>query len=164
VPAVVLALILSALLPAWRDTVTVTVCQLVQAPVTGMLSVIDPPPLTVTLTGLAAVDPLANRIVSVTWPAEARLTDHCTNTPTALGVFTKPVPLNPAWLLSTVLPAEIVAFSASSRVVPPPVQVGSPAWTGTLIAFQAALTVAHWVEFAPNRLTAVLSEASRTLA
>ena len=43
-------------------------------------------------------------------------------------------------------------------------QVGSPAWTGTDTAFQAALTVAHWAELAPKRLTAAFSEANRTLA
>jgi hypothetical protein len=47
---------------------------------------------------------------------------------------------------------------------PPPVQVGSPVWTGTLTAFQAALVEAHSAEAAPKRLTAALSEASRTLA
>src|SRR6266498_4048918 len=48
-------------------------------------------------------------------PAVAVTPVHSTKQPTTFGVLTKPVPLNPAWSLSTVLPGERVAFSASNR-------------------------------------------------
>jgi hypothetical protein len=63
-----------------------------------------------------------------------------------------------------VQPVAVSNVSENTVVPPPPPHVGSPACTGTETAFQAALTVAHWAEFAPNRFTAAFSEARRTLA
>ena len=53
-------------------------------------------------------------------------------------------------------------FASSCPVVPPPpvpvVQVGSPAWAGTLTAFQAALTALNSVQLvAPYRFLAAVS-------
>src|SRR5206468_9094191 len=96
-----------------------TVDQVLQLPVGGKSSAVDAPPSTVTVTGRSAVDPLAYRKLSTTVPAVVRLTpDHSTKAPVTLGVLTNPVPLNPGWLVSTVLPGERVASSASSRVAP----------------------------------------------
>jgi hypothetical protein len=57
-----------------------------------------------------------------------------------------------------------VGDTEMEKSLPAGAQVGSPVWTGTDTAFQAALVAAHSAELAPNRLTAALREASRTLA
>src|SRR6266511_89768 len=102
------------LVPAGRVAVAVVVAQLVQAPVGAKASWVTTTPLTERFIGRLAVEPLANRMVSVTDPACARTTVHSTRLPTWLNVLQYPVPEKPGWSESMV-PSQ-VAFSASYRM------------------------------------------------
>src|SRR6266540_3107248 len=114
-PPAVVAVALIVLPVALSGTMIDAVDQVSQLPVGGKFSDTGAAPLTTMSIGLAAVLPLANRKLTVRVPAVAVTPVHSTKQPTTFGVLTKPVPLNPAWSLSTVLPGERVAFSASNR-------------------------------------------------
>src|SRR5438067_1330602 len=102
------------LLPAASCAVAVAACQVSQEPVPGRSSVPAVVPLTVRVIGRLVVVPLAYRNTSVAVPADAGLTVHSTDAPTALVVLQNPVPENPVWSESTV--PWHTAFSASYRV------------------------------------------------
>ena len=105
---------LSKLVPAFRVVVTGAVAQVSHDPVGGKSSVATAEPLTVTVIGRLAVEPLAYRNINVAPPALAAFTVHCTDAPTALFVLQNPVPENPRWLVS-IVPSH-TALSASYRV------------------------------------------------
>src|SRR6266511_108338 len=100
--------------PALSGTVAVALAQVSQELVGGKSSVPADVPLTVRVIGRLAVVPLAYRKVSVAVPAEATLTVHSTDAPTALVVLQNPVPEKPVWSES-IVPWH-TAFSASYRV------------------------------------------------
>src|SRR6266508_4315694 len=104
-PPAVVAVAMIVLPVALSGTMIDAVDQVSQLPVGGKFSDTGAAPLTTMSIGLAAVLPLANRKLTVRVPAVAVTPVHST----------KQAPLNPAWSLTTVLPGERVAFSASNR-------------------------------------------------
>src|SRR6266545_1516238 len=124
------------LVPAGRVAVAVVVAQLVQAPVGAKASWVTTTPLTERFIGRLAVEPLANRMVSVTDPACARTTVHSTRLPTWLNVLQYPVPEKPGWSESMV--SSQVAFSASYRMAE-----DSVPWTAMLVGRLAVDPLAY---------------------
>src|SRR5262245_2405138 len=112
-PLAVVAASRMVLAPALRPAGTLTAVQFVHAPVGAKPGVATTVPLTETVAGRAAVEPLAKPKASVTGPAVAASTVHCTKEPVALVVLQKPVPEKPAQLES-IVPSH-VPLSASCR-------------------------------------------------
>jgi hypothetical protein len=135
---------------ATNDAVTEAVAQVVHTLVLGKESAdATTAPLTVTVMGRSAVVPLEYRKVSVTVPAVVAGTLSSRYDPTALVRLTKPVPVNPAWLLSTV-PEEIVPFSASYGML------AAEATRGTVVAMPAALRTSPPINQARTRLLRII--------
>src|SRR5262245_2554775 len=115
-PFAVVGLSRMVLLPEFTEAVRVLVTQVFQAPVPSNDGVCTVLPLTIRLAGRAVVVPLANRNPNVAVPAAEALTVNWAKAPTALVPLQKPVPENPAQLLSMVPVQTAGAFSASKRV------------------------------------------------
>src|ERR1044072_9905264 len=92
----VVAVARTVFVPATSEACTVTVRQVVHAPVPGK----DRPvamvvPLREMLIGRSTVVPLAYRRISRTWRACGESVAHSTDEPVTLSSLTKPVPVNP---------------------------------------------------------------------
>jgi len=112
-PSAVVAVTRTVLVPAVNATPRLWVVQFVHAPVpvkaTSSAIIV---PLTLTRSGRLVDVPLAYRMIRFCVPVAAAVTVHSTALPTWLLKLTKPVPVKPAWSLSTT-PLTISACSAS---------------------------------------------------
>src|SRR5688572_24885955 len=83
-------------LPAFRLRFTVTVVQVVHAPVPAKAWVLIVEPFTMICVVRATVVPLAKRTAMLEAPLAGAVTVHCTPAPTALVPLQNPLPENPA--------------------------------------------------------------------
>src|SRR5262245_17124463 len=100
-PPAVVAEMRTVLVPAVSMADTVCACQMSQLPVGPNDGVEWATPLMVSAAGRVDVAPLAYRKASVWGPPVVALTLNSTAASTALALLTKPLPVNPGWVVST---------------------------------------------------------------
>jgi hypothetical protein len=133
--------------------------------IAGDWTLVTPPSTSASPAAAPAAEPVTRSLLPLTVVPSCRVTPPLVVAAGSARTHAPVVAVSVAPAL-TVQPVAVSKLSENT-VVPgggPLPQFGSPACTGTDTAFQAAFTVVHSAELAPNRLTAALSEASRALA